>query len=131
MALGFHSWSVVLSAVDRHIHDVCPCTEGVLTCVVSVMLFFLIADFPEEAKWLTPAEKDFVKRRLQEDVGSSQRDEKITVRYALSVLSDCEHYTALAMRTSHVVSDRVIVGGFMYFGLNVPAYGYGQCGSSH
>ncbi|THH33730.1 hypothetical protein EUX98_g439 [Antrodiella citrinella] len=62
--------------------------EGVLTCVVSIALFFLIPDFPEESKWLTPAEKAFVKKRLEDDVV------------------------------------KVIVGGFMYFGLIIPAYGY-------
>lgn len=67
-------------------------TEGILTCVISVLLFFLISDFPEEAKWLSPAEKAFVKKRLQEDVGESQRDERITAKFALSVLSDCGYY---------------------------------------
>lgn len=26
-------------------------TEGVLTCVISFVLYFTIPDFPEEAKW--------------------------------------------------------------------------------
>lgn len=26
-------------------------TEGVLSCVVSFALYFMIPDFPEEAKW--------------------------------------------------------------------------------
>ncbi|TCD62575.1 hypothetical protein EIP91_006725 [Steccherinum ochraceum] len=82
--------------------------EGALTCVLSILLFFLISDFPEEVTWLTPEEKAFVKTRLEEDAGVSQRHEKITLRYALSVISDY----------------KVIIGGFMYFGLNVPAYGY-------
>ncbi|THH30751.1 hypothetical protein EUX98_g3426 [Antrodiella citrinella] len=82
--------------------------EGTLTCVISVMLFFLISDFPEEAKWLTPAEKAFVKKRLREDVGESRRDEKITPGLIWNVLSD----------------HKVIIGGFMYFGLIIPAYGY-------
>ncbi|TCD62573.1 hypothetical protein EIP91_006723 [Steccherinum ochraceum] len=82
--------------------------EGALSCVVAVLLFFLIADFPEEATWLTPAEKAFVKIRLKEDVGSSQRDERITIKFALSVISDY----------------KVIAAGFMYLGLITPAYGY-------
>ncbi|TCD70507.1 hypothetical protein EIP91_003268 [Steccherinum ochraceum] len=82
--------------------------EGVLTCVVSAACFFLISDFPEEAKWLTAEEKIFVQERLKEDVGHSQEHEKITVKSALSVLSDY----------------KVILGGFMYFGLIIPAYGY-------
>ncbi|KAH8106174.1 MFS transporter-like protein [Cristinia sonorae] len=82
--------------------------EGVMTCVISIAMYFMIADFPEEAKWLTPEEKKFVKKRLEEDVGNSQQDQKITLRSALSVLSDY----------------KVMVGGFMYFGLIIPAYGY-------
>ncbi|EKM59630.1 uncharacterized protein PHACADRAFT_205855 [Phanerochaete carnosa HHB-10118-sp] len=62
--------------------------EGLLTSIVGILSFFLISDFPEEAKWLSAEEKDFVKTRLQEDVG------------------------------------KIIFGGFMYFGLIVPAYGY-------
>jgi len=82
--------------------------EGILTCLISILLFFLISDFPEEAKWLTPSEKAFVKKRLEEDVGQSQEHEKITPKSVLHVLSDF----------------KVIVGGFMYFGLIIPAYGY-------
>lgn len=82
--------------------------EGTLTCVVAFAFFFLISDFPEEAKWLTREEKQFVKDRLYEDVGDSQQDQPVTFRSALGVLKDY----------------KVIVGGFMYFGLIVPAYGY-------
>ncbi|CAL1702171.1 unnamed protein product [Somion occarium] len=82
--------------------------EGLFTCVVAIVFFFLISDFPEEVKWLTAEEKQFVKDRLYDDVGHSQSDEKITFKSALGVLKDY----------------KVIIGGFMYFGLIVPAYGY-------
>ena len=75
--------------------------EGTLTCVVSVALFFLIADFPEEVKWLTPAEKAFVKKRLEDDVGDSQRNEKITPKFILSVITDCEYSTTGKMTYSY------------------------------
>ena len=68
----------------------CDTLEGLMTCVISALLFFFIADFPEEVKWLTPAEKDFVRTRLQEDVGYAQEHEKITVKSALRVLADCK-----------------------------------------
>ncbi|OBZ68954.1 hypothetical protein A0H81_11047 [Grifola frondosa] len=82
--------------------------EGTLTCVVSAILYFAISDFPEEVKWLTAEEKEFVKARLYEDVGDSKRHEPLTVRSVLDVFKDY----------------KIIVGGFMYFGLIVPAYGY-------
>lgn len=82
--------------------------EGTLTCVVSFFLYFIISDFPEEAKWLTQEEKEFVKARLYEDVGHSKRNESLTLRRVMDVFKDY----------------KVIVGGFMYFGLIVPAYGY-------
>lgn len=100
-----------------------------MTCVVSILLFFLISDFPEESKWLTAEEKAFVKRRLQEDVGDSQEEEKISVKTVLEVLSDCESLAlnGICASADHSLSaDKVILGGFMYFGLIIPAYGYGM-----
>lgn len=82
--------------------------EGTLTVVVSLFLYFAIPDFPEEVKWLTQEEKDFVKARLYEDVGHSKRHEPLTVKSVLTVFKDW----------------KIIVGGLMYFGLIVPAYGY-------
>ncbi|RPB08151.1 MFS general substrate transporter [Morchella conica CCBAS932] len=82
--------------------------EGLLTCVVSFLFFFIITDFPEEAKFLSEEERAFVKKRLQVDVGESAREEKMTLKDAVNVFKDY----------------KIFVGGFMYFGLIVPAYGY-------
>ncbi|OCH89648.1 MFS general substrate transporter [Obba rivulosa] len=82
--------------------------EGVLTCVVSVFLYLTIPDFPEEVTWLSKDEKDFVKARLYEDVGDPRRQEPLTIKIVLDIFKDY----------------KIIVGGFMYFGLIVPAYGY-------
>ncbi|OCH93492.1 MFS general substrate transporter [Obba rivulosa] len=82
--------------------------EGLLTCVVSATLYFVISDFPEDATWLSADEKEYVKARLYEDVGHSKRHEPLTLKTILSVFKDY----------------KIIVGGFMYFGLIVPAYGY-------
>ncbi|KAI0959406.1 hypothetical protein AcW1_004236 [Taiwanofungus camphoratus] len=93
---GYHGWRWIFIL------------EGALTCVVSATLFFFISDFPEEVKWLTPEEKEFVKARLYEDVGRSKRHDPLTLRSIFDVFKDY----------------KIIVGGFMYFGLIVPAYGY-------
>ncbi|QSZ29834.1 hypothetical protein DSL72_004352 [Monilinia vaccinii-corymbosi] len=82
--------------------------EGVLTCVVALAFFFLIPSFPEDATWLTPDERAYVKARLQADQGRSAAERKISFRDVVKVLTDL----------------KVILGGFMYMGLIVPAYGY-------
>jgi len=81
--------------------------EGVLTCLVAFLFFFIIPDFPEDAKWLTEEEREYVKARLRVDQGRSAADRQITMRDVVNVFKDY----------------KVIVGGFMYFGLIVPAYG--------
>ncbi|KAJ3552607.1 hypothetical protein NM688_g4063 [Phlebia brevispora] len=61
---GYHGWRWVFIL------------EGLFTAILGIIFFFLISDFPEEVKWLTPDER------------------------------------------------KIIIGGFMYLGLVVTAYGY-------
>ncbi|KIP10635.1 hypothetical protein PHLGIDRAFT_84571 [Phlebiopsis gigantea 11061_1 CR5-6] len=82
--------------------------EGILTCVVAMSFFFLIPDFPEEVSWLSAEERQFVKARLQEDVGESQRHKPLKPKDVFRILREWN----------------IILGGFMYFGLIVPAYSY-------
>jgi MFS family permease len=82
--------------------------EGTLTCVVAILFFFLLPDFPEEAKWLKEDERAYVRARLEADQGKNAIEHKITLRDVGRVFKD----------------PKIIVGGFMYFGLIVPAYGY-------
>jgi len=82
--------------------------EGLLTCIVAIAFFFLIPSFPEDATWLTQEERDYVKARLRVDQGNSAKERKITLRDVGRVFKDY----------------KVILGGFMYFGMIVPAYGY-------
>ncbi|RAL60950.1 hypothetical protein DID88_010047 [Monilinia fructigena] len=82
--------------------------EGVLTCVVALVFFFLIPSFPEDAKWLTAEELKFVQARLEVDQGRSVAERKITSKDVVHVLKDF----------------KVILGGFMYFGVVIPVYSY-------
>ncbi|KAE9973862.1 hypothetical protein EG328_004192 [Venturia inaequalis] len=82
--------------------------EGTLTCLVSFAFFFLIPTFPEDAKWLTPEERTYVSARLRQDQGRSALERKITLSDVVQVFKD----------------PKIVIGGFMYFGLIVPAYGY-------
>lgn len=72
-------------------------TEGILTCVVAMSFFFLIPDFPEEVSWLSAEERQFVKARLQEDVGESQRHKPLKPKDVFRILRECElsHHCAL------------------------------------
>lgn len=45
-------------------------SEGIITCV-SVVVVFSIADFPEEVRFMTPHERNFLKRRLEIVNGSA------------------------------------------------------------
>jgi len=82
--------------------------EGLLTIIVSFFLFFLLPNFPEESKWLTEDERAYVKARLQIDQGKSARDRKMSLGDVGRIFKD----------------PKILIGGFMYFGLIVPAYGY-------
>jgi predicted MFS family arabinose efflux permease len=109
-ALGFPSYFVPYSDV-RVGSDGLILTDSkklVLTCVVAFVFFFTFPSFPEQAKWLTEDEQAYVKARLQADQGRNAAERKVSFRDVLTVMKD----------------HRVWLGGLMYFGLIVPAYGY-------
>ncbi|KAL8880960.1 MAG: hypothetical protein Q9198_001736, partial [Flavoplaca austrocitrina] len=82
--------------------------EGLLTCVVAFIFFFVIPDFPENAKWLTEEERQYVQVRLRKEQGRSAAERPIGFKDVVNVFKDY----------------KIFVGGFMYFGLIVPAYSY-------
>ncbi|THZ12587.1 major facilitator superfamily transporter [Aureobasidium pullulans] len=82
--------------------------EGILTCVVSAAFFFVLPDFPEDSNWLTPEEKHFVTNRLRSEQGASAVERKMGAKDVANVFKDY----------------KIWLGGFMYFGLIVPAYSY-------
>ena len=82
--------------------------EGTLTCVVSIAFFFLIPSFPEDAKWLGEEERAYVRARLRKDQGRSAAERAIKGKDIVNVFKDF----------------KIFLGGLMYFGLIVPAYGY-------
>ena len=46
--------------------------EGLITIVVSVVAFFYIAPWPQDAKWLTAEEKNLIFRRNEEGVRAAK-----------------------------------------------------------
>ncbi|GAB1200608.1 hypothetical protein APSETT444_009982 [Aspergillus pseudonomiae] len=88
--------------------------NGLITCVVSLAWFFVIPDFPEEVKWLTDEEREFLKAKLAKDSGSAGHDAKIGWREVLEVFKDY----------------KIFIGGLMYFGQVVTAYGRADADAS-
>lgn len=72
---------------------------------MAFIFFFTLPDFPEESKWLSEDEKAYVAARLRADQGRSAVERQITFKDVANVFKDY----------------KVIVAGFMYFGLIVPA----------
>ncbi|ORY69992.1 major facilitator superfamily domain-containing protein [Pseudomassariella vexata] len=93
---GFHGWRWIFIL------------EGCLTIVIAVIFFFTFPSFPEQAAWLNEDERAYVKTRLQADQGRNAAERHVGFRDVLSVMKD----------------PRVWLGGLMYFGLIIPAYGY-------
>ena len=99
---GYHAWRWIFIL------------EGILTCVVSVIAFFVVADFPEHARWLSDNERAFIVKRLTADQGDSGIESKITWHGILEAFQDW----------------KMIPGALMYFGPTVSAYGNHSLSSS-
>ena len=61
--------------------------EAIITLCVSIIGFFTIVPFPEDAKFLTEDEKALLLRRIEEDGGSVRHDE-INLQRVLSMIAD-------------------------------------------
>ncbi|KAG5929214.1 hypothetical protein E4U53_002505, partial [Claviceps sorghi] len=83
--------------------------EGAVTLLAGLAFFFLLPNFPEQAAWLRDDERAYVAARLRHDQGQDAGlDRPVAPRDVARVLRD----------------PRVLLGGVMYLGLVVPAYGY-------
>ena len=92
---GYHAWRYIFIL------------EGLLTCVIAFASFFIISDFPDDAKWLSEDERAYINARLQAEQGGSTTSRRIEVHDIVKVFTDY----------------KVFLGGIMYFSLIVPAYG--------
>lgn len=81
---GYHGWRWVFII------------EGALTCVVAIVWFFLLPDFPEDVRWLNEEEREFIRAKLSGDVGKSAHHVRMSLREVLSVFKDCKcmNYTS-------------------------------------
>ena len=66
--------------------------EGLVTVVAGFLSFWIIQDFPDNAKFLTDVERTVVVRRLQRDDQHSAAGEKLKVKNIWQSLSDWRTY---------------------------------------
>ncbi|KAF2463074.1 MFS general substrate transporter [Lindgomyces ingoldianus] len=79
--------------------------EGIATIVIGVCSFFFITDFPDQAKWLTEEEREFVRHRTGHDKTPHRPIDMKDIGWFFTDL-------------------KRILGAFMYWGIVVPIYAY-------
>lgn len=82
--------------------------EGVITALAAIVFWFSFPAFPEQASFLKEDERAYLMAKLAADQGHNAAERPITFKDALNVMKD----------------HRIWLGGFMYFGMIVPAYSY-------
>ncbi|MCJ1251880.1 hypothetical protein MMC30_009118 [Trapelia coarctata] len=80
--------------------------EGLLTCVIAIIAFVLIADFPESVQWLRTDERAFMKDRLTSENDTEDLGKALTIRHIFLIFKDYKG----------------VLGGLMYFGTAISAY---------
>ncbi|KAF8845028.1 MFS general substrate transporter [Paxillus ammoniavirescens] len=69
--------------------------EGLATVIAGAMSFWIIVDFPDDAKFLTVAERTVVIRRLQGDNQFSAGGERLKWKYIKASLTDWKTYVSM------------------------------------
>lgn len=80
--------------------------EGLMSIVLAIPAKFLIADWPEQAKFLTEEEKQYVLDRSSQDVGGGARMDRLDSAAWKRIMSDWKIY----------------VGSMIYIGITVSGY---------
>jgi hypothetical protein len=99
--------------------------EGLVTVVAGVASFWIIVDFPDNATFLSEAERTVVIRRLQGDAQFSAAGEKMSWRHIRKALTEwktylCSKFTLIPQPTSLTSHFLVIV----YAGADMPLYAF-------
>ncbi|KAF3762680.1 MFS general substrate transporter [Cryphonectria parasitica EP155] len=82
--------------------------EGLLTIVIGVVSFWLVHDFPDVARFLSPEDRARVIRRLKLDQQSSASHEDFSMRYFWQALADWKMW----------------LGMVIYMGCDMPLYAF-------
>lgn len=89
--------------------------EGAVTAGLAILLFFIIADFPETARFLKSNEKEFIKRKLEIYTGAQSGFE--TKNKISDILKPIKDYL-------------IWLPALAYFGFIIPSYGYAYFSAS-
>ncbi len=87
--------------------------EGIVTILVGVISFWVVQDFPDEAKFLSIDDRRRVVRRLKEDKQSSAEHEEFKMSYFWASVKDWKTYTGMVIYMG-------AVGSLYAFSLFVP-----------
>jgi len=71
--------------------------EGLFTILCAIASFWILEDFPDNAKFLSETERVWVIRRLQADMKYSASGEKFSIKYVWQSLSDWKTWVAMGM----------------------------------
>ncbi|TNY21946.1 putative MFS nicotinic acid transporter Tna1 [Rhodotorula diobovata] len=106
--------------------------EGLMTFVVGCIAPWMIEDFPEDCKFLTPTEKAQVVRRLEHDVGKAGEFRKVhifnafkdwrTYIYMLIYIGVAEPLYSLALFTPTIISELGVFTRWQSQLLSTPPY---------
>ncbi|RPA95841.1 MFS general substrate transporter [Choiromyces venosus 120613-1] len=69
--------------------------EGLATALIGVISFWVVVDFPDDAKFLSPEDRARVLRRLRDDQQSSAEHEDFKMLYLWQALKDWKTYTGM------------------------------------
>lgn len=100
--------------------------EGLVTVVAGAVSFWIIQDFPDNARFLTEAERTVVVRRLQSDAQFSAAGEKLKMRYIWRSLLDWQTWlgSAYLRRLRAPVLMVVVMLVLLYMGTDGPLYAF-------
>ncbi|KAL4923549.1 major facilitator superfamily domain-containing protein [Aspergillus undulatus] len=97
--------------------------EGCTTCLMAVGVFFALPDFPEDCKWLSEREYEFLRDKMVEETGRLTERQGMGVWDVLRVFRDWKIFIAAFMMFGQVVSGY----GYAYFAPTIiHTYGYGE-----
>ncbi|KAJ3558531.1 hypothetical protein NM688_g873 [Phlebia brevispora] len=71
--------------------------EGLFTVLCAVASFWILEDFPENAKFLNDAERSWVISRLQDDMKFSAGGEKFKIKYVWQSIKDWKTWVAMGI----------------------------------
>ncbi|KAL5341431.1 major facilitator superfamily domain-containing protein [Aspergillus crustosus] len=97
--------------------------EGVVTCLMAVVVYYVVPDFPEDCQWLSEREYEFLKAKMGKETGRLEGGRKIGWRDVLGVFRDYKIFLGAFMMFGQVVSGYA----YAYFAPTIiRAYGYGE-----